>query len=100
MFVVPRMIRATPNNIRGIAFATNSILKGWKELDLHDIDNEDISLVSPKKTDKQTVIRLPSYEQVSEDPETYAHASRLLHIEVTLAMPDLSFKNMEIEMFG
>jgi uncharacterized radical SAM protein YgiQ len=68
-------------DIRGIAFATNSILKGWKELDLHDIDNEDISLVSPKKTDKQTVIRLPSYEQVSEDPETYAHASRLLHIE-------------------
>jgi uncharacterized radical SAM protein YgiQ len=68
-------------DIRGIAFATDSILKGWKELDLHDIDNEDISLVSPKKTDKQTVIRLPSYEQVSEDPETYAHASRLLHIE-------------------
>ncbi|MFL2933497.1 MAG: YgiQ family radical SAM protein [Thalassobaculaceae bacterium] len=68
-------------DIRGIAFATNSILEGWKELDLHDIDNEDISLVSPKKTDKQTVIRLPSYEQVSEDPETYAHASRLLHIE-------------------
>ena len=68
-------------DVRGIAFATSTILNGWKELDLHDIDNHEISLVSPKKTDKRTVIRLPSYEQVSEDPETYAHASRLLHIE-------------------
>ena len=68
-------------DVRGIAFATSTILNGWKELDLHDIDNHEISLVSPKKTDKRTVIRLLSYEQVSEDPETYAHASRLLHIE-------------------
>jgi uncharacterized radical SAM protein YgiQ len=68
-------------DVRGIAFATNTILNGWTELDLHDIDNQEISLVSPKKTDSRTVIRLPSYEQVSEDPETYAHASRLLHIE-------------------
>ena len=68
-------------DVRGIAFATNTTLNGWKELDLHDIDNHEISLVSPKKTDSRTVIRLPSYEQVSEDRETYAHASRLLHIE-------------------
>ena len=68
-------------DVRGIAFATNTLLNGWRELDLHDIDNHEISLVSPKKTDSRTVIRLPSYEQVSEDRETYAHASRLLHIE-------------------
>ena len=68
-------------DVRGIAFATNTILNGWTELDLHEIDNHKISLVSPKKTDSRTVIRLPSYEQVSEDRETYAHASRLLHIE-------------------
>lgn len=68
-------------DVRGIAFATNTMLNGWTELDLHDIDNHEISLVSPKKTDSRTVIRLPSYEQVSADPETYAHASRLLHIE-------------------
>ena len=68
-------------DVRGIAFATNTILNGWTELDLHDIDNHEISLVSPKKTDNRTVIRLPSYEQVREDRETYAHASRLLHIE-------------------
>ena len=68
-------------DVRGIAFATNTLLNGWRELDLHDIDNHEISLVSPKKTVSRTVIRLPSYEQVSEDRETYAHASRLLHIE-------------------
>ena len=28
-----------------------------------------------------TVIRLPSYEQVRDDPVLYAHASRLLHLE-------------------
>ena len=68
-------------DVRGIAFATNTTLNGWTELDLHDIDNQEISLVSPKQTDNRTVIRLPSYEQVREDRETYAHASRLLHIE-------------------
>ena len=68
-------------DVRGIAFATNTILNGWTELDLHDIDNHEISLVSSKKKDKRTVIRLASCKQVSEDPETYAHAPRLLHIE-------------------
>ncbi|MBC7174003.1 MAG: YgiQ family radical SAM protein, partial [Polyangiaceae bacterium] len=29
----------------------------------------------------QTVIRMPSYEQVKEDPVLYAHASRILHLE-------------------
>ncbi|MEX8496674.1 MAG: YgiQ family radical SAM protein [Leptothrix ochracea] len=29
----------------------------------------------------QTVIRLPSYEQVKSDPVLYAHASRVLHLE-------------------
>ena len=30
---------------------------------------------------EQTVVRLPSFEQVSEDPVMYAHASRVLHLE-------------------
>jgi uncharacterized radical SAM protein YgiQ len=29
----------------------------------------------------KTVVRLPAYEQVSEDPVLYAHASRTLHLE-------------------
>ena len=29
----------------------------------------------------KTVVRLPAYEQVRDDPVLYAHASRLLHLE-------------------
>jgi uncharacterized radical SAM protein YgiQ len=37
---------------------------------------------SPHPRDRlHTVIRLPSYEQVKDDPVLYAHASRLLHLE-------------------
>jgi uncharacterized radical SAM protein YgiQ len=35
----------------------------------------------PNARREQSVIRLPSYEQVSRDPVLYAHASRILHLE-------------------
>ncbi len=35
----------------------------------------------PKLDRTHTVVRLPSYEQVSHDPVMYAHASRVLHLE-------------------
>ncbi len=35
----------------------------------------------PKRDRSRTVIRLPSYEQVSADPVLYAHASRTFHLE-------------------
>ena len=34
-----------------------------------------------KEQRNKTVVRLPSYEQVSEDPVMYAHASRVFHLE-------------------
>jgi uncharacterized radical SAM protein YgiQ len=35
-----------------------------------------------KSTDREhSVIRMPSYEQVADDPVLYAHASRILHLE-------------------
>ncbi len=39
-----------------------------------------IHRVSPRNADK-TVIRLPAYEQVKDDPIIYAHTSRILHLE-------------------
>ncbi|MGB5102894.1 MAG: YgiQ family radical SAM protein, partial [Steroidobacteraceae bacterium] len=37
---------------------------------------------APKHVDREhSVIRLPSYEQVADDPVLYAHASRILHME-------------------
>ena len=35
----------------------------------------------PKLDRRRTVIRLPSYEQVKDDPVLYAHASRTFHLE-------------------
>jgi uncharacterized radical SAM protein YgiQ len=36
----------------------------------------------PKSVDRErSVIRLPSFEQVADDPVLYAHASRILHLE-------------------
>ena len=36
---------------------------------------------APRLDRAHTVVRLPSYEQVSKDPVLYAHASRTLHLE-------------------
>lgn len=33
------------------------------------------------KANSQSVVRLPSYEQVADDPVLYAHASRVMHLE-------------------
>ena len=38
-------------------------------------------IASRQATRAQTVIRLPSYEQVQNDPVLYAHASRTFHLE-------------------
>ncbi|MEO8700794.1 MAG: YgiQ family radical SAM protein [Kofleriaceae bacterium] len=38
--------------------------------------------LKPKRVPReQTVIRMPSFEQVSADPALYAHASRIVHLE-------------------
>jgi len=38
--------------------------------------------LKPRKMDRShSVIRLPAYEQVKNDPTLYAHASRILHLE-------------------
>ena len=49
-------------------------------------DEADTSVVTiiprePVKSDLPSVIRIPAYEQVKEDPALYAHASRILHKE-------------------
>jgi len=42
---------------------------------------EPVTLVDQLCDDGDTVIRLPSFEQVRDDPDLYAHASRILHKE-------------------
>ncbi|GHT93465.1 UPF0313 protein [Betaproteobacteria bacterium] len=79
------------HDLRGTAFM---VRRGWlpdtewQEVDASQV-SEDRCQVSEEVSGgerhpvqrQKTVIRLPSYEQVKDDPTLYAHASRTLHLE-------------------
>ena len=92
----------TLHDVRGTAFISKELPSDWLELDSTEIDtpgpvtaHPDPYAVRPtpnapptaptpppSRPDRaKTVIRLPAYEQVKDDPVLYAHASRLLHLE-------------------
>jgi uncharacterized radical SAM protein YgiQ len=66
------------DDVRGVALIKSSTPDGWTEVHADDIEAAD---EGARATNGQTVIRLPSFAQVSGDPETYARASRVLHRE-------------------
>ena len=66
------------HDIRGTAYAITKIDEDWRELDMSDIDDQ---VVERGPKEDKTVIRIPSYETVSTEPDTYALASRILHLE-------------------
>lgn len=96
-------------NVRGTAFVRGSLPDGWVEWDSTEIDepgeltaeSDPYQTSAPscsppakqasnviffrrqlKRSDRsRTVIRLPAYEDVRDDPVLYAHASRILHAE-------------------
>jgi uncharacterized radical SAM protein YgiQ len=100
---------STLRGIRGTAFITRGVEPGFKELRSTDVDNpgpvdvhpnpyegmapsqcdtdetSDDSVqavrIMPAKNPAASVIRIPSFEQVRDDPVLYAHASRVLHKE-------------------
>jgi len=88
--------------IRGTAVMRSCVPDGFSELDSTELDTpgkithhpdpyamadcnsrpaQPNTTVHPKLERATTVIRLPSYEAVKQDPVLYAHASRLLHLE-------------------
>jgi uncharacterized radical SAM protein YgiQ len=67
------------SDIRGAAVVMKQVPGGYTEMPADDIENPDEGARSSRNT--QAVVRLPSFEQVSTDPETYARASRVLHRE-------------------
>lgn len=96
------------NDLRGTAFTRRAIPDGWVEIDSTHLDtpgplnppidpyamednagtraSSDVSTVRfirrVKNADRErSVIRLPAFEQVVDDPVLYAHASRILHLE-------------------
>ncbi len=98
-------------DVRGTAFVRKTLPHGWIEIDSTHLDapgpvapHPDPYAMAPpasaerpaagegetvvrfvrrvKNADRdRSVIRMPSYEQVSADPVLYAHASRILHLE-------------------
>jgi uncharacterized radical SAM protein YgiQ len=66
------------DDIRGVALFKSKVPEGWTEAHADDLDASDEG--ARIGTDK-TVIRLPGFEQVEEDREAYARASRVLHRE-------------------
>jgi uncharacterized radical SAM protein YgiQ len=69
---------ASLDDIRGVALFKSKVPEGWTEAHADDLDTADEG--ARIGTDK-TVIRLPGFEQVEQDREAYARASRVLHRE-------------------
>ena len=66
------------DDIRGVAVFKSKVPPGWTELRADDLDAAD---EGARIGADKAVIRLPGFEQVEEDREAYARASRVLHRE-------------------
>ncbi|WP_374546488.1 YgiQ family radical SAM protein [Rhodoblastus sp.] len=64
------------SDIRGLALPRGAP-EGWTEAHAEDLDGDEGIHVKGANV----VVRLPSYEQVTAEPESYARASRVLHKE-------------------
>lgn len=64
-------------DVRGLAFARKAVPEGWTVLRADDLDAPE----ELRGSMAATVVRLPSFEQVTDDPEAYARASSILHRE-------------------
>ncbi|KAB2847498.1 MAG: YgiQ family radical SAM protein, partial [Hyphomicrobiaceae bacterium] len=81
--VAHRLAKGRPisdmDDIRGVVLLRSLAPEGWTELPGNDIESTEEGARQLK--DGKCVVRLPSCEQVSADPEAYARASRILHRE-------------------
>ncbi|MDR3517291.1 MAG: YgiQ family radical SAM protein [Azospirillaceae bacterium] len=72
-------------DIRGTAMVRNGVPADWIVLDATATIDESIAAPpgppAHKAAAEPTVLRLPAYEQVKDDPVLYAHTSRILHLE-------------------
>jgi uncharacterized radical SAM protein YgiQ len=71
------------SDIRGIAILRSRTPDGVTETHADDLDTGDEGRLraDDPRNQGEVVIRLPSFEEVSSDPEAYARASRVLHRE-------------------
>ncbi|MHB1205213.1 MAG: YgiQ family radical SAM protein, partial [Rhodospirillaceae bacterium] len=66
------------DDLRGVALVKPAVPEGWNEILANDIEASD---EGARASNMRSVVRLPAYEQVESDPESYARASRVLHRE-------------------
>jgi uncharacterized radical SAM protein YgiQ len=66
------------DDLRGIALVKPAVPEGWNEIPADDIEASD---EGARASNMRSVVRLPAFEQVESDPESYARASRVLHRE-------------------
>ncbi len=74
------------SDVRGTGFMRDAVPEGWIVGDLARLDDEQPEAPNPLRLyrdipRRKSVIRVPSYEQVRDDPALYAHTSRQLHLE-------------------
>ena len=67
------------DDIRGVAVMKSTVPEDFIELPADDIESADEGARIVRGA--HAVVRLPSFEQVQDDPELYARASRVLHRE-------------------
>ncbi len=66
------------DDIRGVAILRPSVPEGWTEVPADDVEAAD---EGARMVPGRAVVRLPAFEQLENDPEAYARASRVLHRE-------------------
>ncbi len=66
------------DDVRGVALLKPAMPEGWDEIRADDIEASD---EGARITTGKVAVRLPSFEQVESDKESYARASRVLHRE-------------------
>ncbi len=66
------------DDVRGVALLKPTAPENWAEVPADDIESSD---EGARASGPMSVVRLPSFEQVEADKETYARASRVLHRE-------------------
>jgi len=71
-------VTAGLDDIRGVVLFKTKVPDGWTELRADDLNASD---EGARIGTAKTVIRLPGFEQVEQDREAYARASRVLHRE-------------------
>jgi uncharacterized radical SAM protein YgiQ len=66
-------------DLRGSVVPHQGLGAGWLEIDASSL--ADLPAPRGERDRLHEALRLPSFEQVRDKPELYAHASRLLHLE-------------------